>query len=266
MNQVTYLKQSEGETIQELAKRIAEAHEDMRQKQPEIISRAEAKARGLKYYFTGEPCKNGGIGKRRVSSCICVCENCYASHKEKEKDRYHQNKEKIKNRIRSYYYENRDEILLKARKRSKIYYDKNRDSINDKQKKRRRENIEIYLYKNMEYRRANKEKIKERNSLWEKNNRDKCNAIKAKRRAAKRQAIPSWFSEFDEFAFQQAYELAVERKIETGIEWHIDHIIPLLARKCCGLHCAANIQVIPKAMNLAKGNKMIFTEPLEWLR
>jgi hypothetical protein len=33
---------------------------------PEIISRAEAKARGLTRYFTGKPCKYGHIAERYV--------------------------------------------------------------------------------------------------------------------------------------------------------------------------------------------------------
>ena len=42
----------------------------------EIISRKEAKEKGLKRYFTGKRCKNGHIAQRLVSSFGCViCEN-----------------------------------------------------------------------------------------------------------------------------------------------------------------------------------------------
>lgn len=44
----------------------------------EIVSRDEAKARGLKFYFTGRPCKRGHVAERYVSSkgCAdCVQEN-----------------------------------------------------------------------------------------------------------------------------------------------------------------------------------------------
>lgn len=43
----------------------------------ELISRKEAKKQGLKYYFTGEPCSNGHIGKRLVrdyNCCECAAE------------------------------------------------------------------------------------------------------------------------------------------------------------------------------------------------
>lgn len=40
-----------------------------------LISAAEAKAAGLKQYFTGEPCKHGHISARKVSSRSCLeCE------------------------------------------------------------------------------------------------------------------------------------------------------------------------------------------------
>ena len=37
-----------------------------------VISRAEAKAQGLKRYFTGRPCKHGHIAERAVSGKCCI--------------------------------------------------------------------------------------------------------------------------------------------------------------------------------------------------
>jgi hypothetical protein len=37
----------------------------------EIISRSEAKAQGLKTYFTGKPCKHGHVAIRLVSNGSC---------------------------------------------------------------------------------------------------------------------------------------------------------------------------------------------------
>lgn len=43
---------------------------------PEIISRAEAKQRGQRYYFTGQPCVNGHVSRRLVKNYTCLeCEN-----------------------------------------------------------------------------------------------------------------------------------------------------------------------------------------------
>lgn len=242
MNQITYLQQREGESIPELAKRIAEAHQAMRTKQPEIISRAEAKSQGLKYYFTGNPCKRGHIDKRFV-----VNWTCYSCSLE-DNIRYHdENHEDVLERRRIHYQENQDVCIA----RSRIWREENHYAVLERER--------MYREKNREFRRNN-------SARWRKENHSRSRAHESKRRAAKRQAIPSWYSEFDEFVFQQAYELAALRQQETGIEWHIDHMIPLRARKCCGLHCADNIQVIPAEMNLEKSNKMQLTKPLEWLK
>lgn len=277
MNQVTYLKQREGETIQELAKRIAAAHDAMRNPQQEIISREEARSQGLKFYFTGETCPRGGVNYRRVSNCNCMCDKCREARAEYnrryfEENResrseynrhYHkENREARAEHKRSYYKENREAIT----KRRRRYYEENREFIAEYNRRYREENHEAITKLNRRYNEENREARAEYQRRYREENREVVLAFYAKRRAAKRQAIPSWFSEFDEFAFNQAYELAKERKKETGIEWHVDHMIPLLARKCCGLHCADNIQVIPAVMNLEKKNKMQLTEPLEWLR
>ena len=38
-----------------------------------LISRADAKARGLKRYFTGIPCKHGHVSERNTSTTGCPC-------------------------------------------------------------------------------------------------------------------------------------------------------------------------------------------------
>jgi len=51
---------------------------------------------------------------------------------------------------------------------------------------------------------------------------------------------------------QEAYDLAVRRKEVTGLDWDVDHIIPLKGKTVSGLNVIDNIAVIPKAMNSAK--------------
>lgn len=47
------------------------------------ISKAEAKAKGIVRFFTGEPCKHGHISERRVSSGECVECNLISGRKHK---------------------------------------------------------------------------------------------------------------------------------------------------------------------------------------
>lgn len=51
----------------------------------------------------------------------------------------------------------------------------------------------------------------------------------------------------------EAHDLRKRRNKATGIEWHVDHIVPLNGKTVSGLHIWSNIQVIPKQMNLRKG-------------
>ena len=48
----------------------------------EIITKTEAKAKGLKRYFTGKPCKNGHVAERHISG-RCTCTLCIISRRKK---------------------------------------------------------------------------------------------------------------------------------------------------------------------------------------
>ena len=60
--------------------------------------------------------------------------------------------------------------------------------------------------------------------------------------------------ELTQFIVKEAHSLRRLRNQLTGIEWHVDHIIPLHNKLVCGLHIWSNLQVIPKLVNLQKGN------------
>jgi len=88
----------------------------------------------------------------------------------------------------------------------------------------------------------------------------------ARYRADRRQRIPGGeLSELDDLVIREAHALAGQRSEETGAPWEVDHMIPLRCKKASGLHCAHNMQVIPRFLNRRKGRKMMITEPLEWL-
>lgn len=74
----------------------------------QVISRKEAKAQGLKVYYTGTPCKNGHVSKRYVSSGKCA--SCRKKYAEKNKDRI---SKRMNVYAKNYYYENKKEIQEK---------------------------------------------------------------------------------------------------------------------------------------------------------
>lgn len=108
--------------------------------------------------------------------------------------------------------------------------------------------------------------ILEVNRAWRLANPGAVIAKKAKARAAKRNALPPWYGELDQFVMVEAADLCGLREIATGFAWQVDHMIPLQSKVACGLHCAYNIQLLPALINRSKGRKMIYTEPFEWMK
>lgn len=238
----------------------------------EIITLADARERGLKQYFTGVPCKYGHVAARQVSCWQCLeCDRekksrYYVNNPEKFSERsasYRaKNQEKLRNYNARYRYENQEKI----RDEKSRYYANNSEKVIERNARYRAENPERIREYQSRYQSENPGKTREYKSRYRAKNPDIVRAEKSKRRAAKRERLPSWYGEFDKLVMTEAADLAARREAVTGFAWHVDHIIPLQARKACGLHCASNLQVIPATLNMRKSNKMMFTEPGEWIK
>lgn len=81
---------------------------------------------------------------------------------------------------------------------------------------------------------------------WTENNRTKVRAGKAKYRAGKVNATPSWA---DKKLIQTVYDKAAEYGFQ------VDHIVPLRSDKVCGLHVWANLQLLEAGLNISKSNR-----------
>jgi hypothetical protein len=89
-------------------------------------------------------------------------------------------------------------------------------------------------------------------AAWREANRGAYNALIAAYKAQKRLAVPTWANRF---FISEAYDLAAVRTRVTGFEWQVDHVVPLQSDLVCGLHVEHNLAVVPKVVNLAKGNR-----------
>ena len=93
-----------------------------------IISRKDAKAQGLKRYFTGKPCKRGHVAERYVGSRACL--ECQNEHRLKH---YYANREAGLEYRREYRENNREKISEYHRE----WREANRDKVNATNAKRR---------------------------------------------------------------------------------------------------------------------------------
>lgn len=74
----------------------------------------------------------------------------------------------------------------------------------------------------------------------------------AQRRAAHIRAMVKWA---DQQKIDAIYALAQNLSKATGMTHHVDHIVPLISKRVCGLHNEFNLQVLPGPDNLKKGNR-----------
>ena len=105
-------------------------------------------------------------------------------------------------------------------------------------------------------------KVAKQSGRWRVQNR----AAKHKRRADKLKRSVRWMRELTDLVWREASHLVSLRRDVCGGDWHADHMIPMRAQRCSGLHVWNNCQVIPAPLNVNKSNRLILTEPGEWIR
>jgi len=154
----------------------------------------------------------------------------------------------------------------KKKTKDGAYYAANRDRLKQRQKESRAANPGHMIAYHKSHVERDRARTVERNHTWRIEHADQLkatklryqqanpgwiNSLSAARRARKLQATPLWA---DRSKMKLFYGEAARLTEETGIPHHVDHIIPLKNKYVCGLHCEANLQVIPGPENLAKSN------------
>lgn len=120
------------------------------------------------------------------------------------------------------------------------------------QRKWRAANIELARARVLASKAKNADYYRRKTAEWAKREAHRARAKYKRYMTRKRNACPGWA---DQILIEEAYHLAQLRTKATGIQWHVDHIVPLQSSLVCGLHVENNLQVIPAAMNLSKSNR-----------
>ncbi len=152
---------------------------------------------------------------------------------------------------------NKDSLHTQCKSCKRAYYSKyrsnNSDTINNTNKKWAKDNPNKVKKSHEKYRKDNQAKVKESGKKWIEANKGYVNANAAKYRASKIKATPSW-SETEKI--KEVYAGAKRLENITGLNYHVDHILPLNGKNVCGLHCWQNLQVLEANINIIKSNKL----------
>jgi 5-methylcytosine-specific restriction endonuclease McrA len=124
-----------------------------------VISRADAKAAGMKRYFTGKSCKQGHIAERAVVNGGCIV--CWKLRYDAWRTA---NPEKGRESSAAWYAANTERV----RANWAAYYANNHDAMLQRAKGYREENIELVKAREAAYRAANAEKLKEKSKIYNK--------------------------------------------------------------------------------------------------
>jgi 5-methylcytosine-specific restriction endonuclease McrA len=226
----------------------------------EIISREEARAQGLKRYFSGEPCRNDHLAERYVCDTRCV--KCELKQKRKRRatnpewfrEYYAANAERKSKQRRERHAANPDRLREWARE----YYTTNRQRRCEHSRKYYAANAAKAREYASEYRAANPEKIRENNAAYYAANPEKFVVYGSKRRARIIDAggthTPADLKRIYE---HQGGKCALCKCLLSKVRAEVDHIVPL-ARG--GHNGPSNLQYLCRPCNRAKSTK----DPIEF--
>ena len=185
-------------------------------------NRAEAKATGAKFYFTGIACSRGHIALRKTKgSCTECMKEDWKIDNEKRKEK--PKSEAAKEAGRRYYERNKE--VVKARSNARPIEEKRTHRNKHKQ-----ENPELYK------------------------------ALTSVRKRRHRDATPRWITAEQKLDIRKLYLHAQKLTAMTGERYVVDHIVPLISPEVCGLHVPWNLRVITQDENLKKSNKLLDTQ------
>lgn len=200
-------------------------------------------------------CKRCGIvkplfeytpSKYTKDKCQTYCRACYA---DLAKKRRKENPEKYKAQDAAFKNKHRDLINYRKREARK----ENPDKFKSERKAFYAKHREKELAAGREYKKKHAKRLALQQSLFLKAHPEIGRFRRSQRRAAELRATPAWANDKKILDF---YITAQGIGMCTGDWYEVDHIVPLQSKLVCGLHCEANLRVIPRSENRSKSNRV----------
>jgi 5-methylcytosine-specific restriction endonuclease McrA len=208
-----------------------------------LVTRAEARAAGLKRFFTGEPCKHGHTAQRQTANNQCwgckkpVTKEYMAAWLAKNPDR--------RKAISAAYW-------ARNRERYQAYYQQNVERILPRNKAWREANQEAYRRSVNDWHKAHPDRVKAIHRRWVESNPEQVAAHSAATRAKRREAEGRYTVAEVLTLLEKQGGRCVYCGTSIRSKYHADHIVPL-ARG--GSNWISNIQLTCPTCNHRK-NRM----------
>jgi hypothetical protein len=177
---------------------------------PQIISRREARAAGLRRYFTGVPCKHGHICERTISG-VCVDCQYISNRKDPEKNRERQRQVQV--------------ARLAVPEQYQVY----RDRINAQRRKVYADNPEKWRAKTRKWNAGHPGEIKARRKDYRERNINSLRESSWKNAGIHSAIWVANFLKWPEF-IGKLYE-------QQGVCWGCGVLLNAYDKKCCADHC-----------------------------
>lgn len=147
------------------------------------------------------------------------------------------------------------EQIASYRAQTQEWYDRHPDRARELRAQWAYKNKEKKAFQDKRWAETNRDRSNAHKKRWNKANAGVKLALDKKYKASKAKRAPAWLDVVDKAEIDFTYVWCAALR-SCGLDYHVDHIVPLQGASVSGLHVPWNLQVISATENLRKGNRL----------